>query len=71
VSRKPSMSAAARERAYRRHLRKELERVSALAALRLREAVEAGWIEGRVEDNGEVVIEVEALPPAPTRRSQR
>jgi hypothetical protein len=47
-----------------------MERVSELAARRLREAVETGLLPGRIEADGTIVIEVEAPPPA-TRRSPR
>ena len=57
-----------RERAYRRHLRRELARLSELAEQRLREAVLEGLIAGRIEANGEIIIEIDAPPPA-TRRT--
>ena len=48
------MSAATR--AQRRELRKLMAHVEAVAKQRLREAIEAGLIEGRIEDDGTVVI---------------
>jgi hypothetical protein len=49
------MTPAARLRARRRELRKEMQRIGEIAKQRLREAIEEGWLEGRIED-GEVVI---------------
>jgi hypothetical protein len=71
MSRKPSrvMTPAARARAQRKALRAEMARVAEIAKQRLREAIAEGLIEGRVEDNGEVVIDVE--PPSTTRRRPR
>jgi DNA-binding HxlR family transcriptional regulator len=48
---------SARERARRRELRKEMDRIAAIAAQRLRELVEEGLLQGRVEPDGTVVIE--------------
>ena len=53
------MSAAARTRAERRELRHLMARVSQVAKQRLREAVEEGWLEGRVEEDGTIVIETD------------
>jgi hypothetical protein len=61
MSRARVMTPAARARAYRRELRAEMARVSELAARRLREAVEAGLIEGHIEEDGTIVIEVPPL----------
>jgi hypothetical protein len=68
MSRKPSrvMTPAARLRAQRRELRKEMARVSELAAQCLRDAIAEGLLEGRVEEDGTIVIEG---PPTATRRS--
>jgi hypothetical protein len=61
------MTPAARERAYRRHLRKEMQRLTELAKQRLREAVLEGLVAGRVEEDGTIVLEDTAGSP-PTRR---
>src|SRR6266404_7173855 len=50
------MSAVARTRAQRRELRKEMARIGEIAKQRLREAIEEGLLEGRIEDDGEIVI---------------
>jgi hypothetical protein len=62
------MSAAARTRAERRELRQLMARVSQVAKQRLREAVEEGWLEGRVEEDGTIVVVDDA--PVPTRRTR-
>ena len=56
MSRKPIMSATARLRARRRELRKEMARIGEIAKQRLREAIEEGWLDGRIEEDGEIVI---------------
>jgi hypothetical protein len=61
------MSPAARERAYRRHLRAEMERVSQIAKQRLREAIAEGLIEGRIE-GGEIIVEVTDPPAANSKQ---
>jgi hypothetical protein len=59
MSRRPVKSALARVRAERRELRKLMARVSEIAKERLREAIEEGLIEGRIEEDGEIVIIVD------------
>jgi hypothetical protein len=53
------MSAAARTRAERRELRQLMARVSQVAEQRLREAIAEGLLEGRVEEDGTIVIETD------------
>jgi hypothetical protein len=62
------MSAAARTRAERRELRQLMARVSQVAKQRLREAVEEGWLEGRVEEDGTIVIVDDPLAPSRRRK---
>ena len=68
MSRRSVMTPAARTRAQRRALRKEMERVAEFAKRRLREAIEEGLIAGRIEEDGEVILDDTAAPPPPRRR---
>jgi hypothetical protein len=61
------MSPLARTRAERRALREQMARIAEITQRHLREAVEEGLIEGRVEPDGEIVLEVDAFAPAPRR----
>jgi hypothetical protein len=64
---RPRNTALARTRAERRELRQLMARVSQVAKQRLREAIAEGLIDGRVEDDGTIVVVDDA--PAPSRRS--
>jgi len=63
VSRARVMSALARTRAERRELRQLMAHVAAVAEQRLRDAIAEGLLEGRVEEDGTIVIEAEAVGP--------
>jgi hypothetical protein len=67
MSRRKVMSALARVRQERRELRQLMARVREIAKQRLRQAIEEGLIDGRIEDDGEIVVVDD--PPAPPRRS--
>jgi hypothetical protein len=45
-----------------------MERVAEFAKRRLREAIEEGLIAGRIEEDGEVILDDTAAPPPPRRR---
>ena len=66
MSRRPVMSTLAQTRARNRALRAEMARVAELVERKTREAILEGLLEGRIEDDGEIVIEG---PPTATRRS--
>ena len=65
---RPRNTALARTRAERRELRQLMARVSQVAKQRLREAVEEGWLEGRVEEDGTIVIVDDPLAPSRRRK---
>jgi hypothetical protein len=68
MSRRKVMTALARTRQERRELRKLMAHVAAVAGQRLRQAVEEGLIEGRIEDDGTIVIVDDSLAPSRRRK---
>jgi hypothetical protein len=68
MSRRKVMTALARTRQERRELRKLMAHVAAVAEQRLRQAVEEGLIEGRIEDDGTIVIVDDSLAPSRRRK---
>jgi hypothetical protein len=56
MTRRPSMSPLAMVRAERRKLRKLMADVTQKAEQHLREMIAEGLLEGRVEEDGEIVI---------------
>jgi hypothetical protein len=73
MSRKLSkvMSPLARTRAERRALRAEMARIAEFAKQKMREAVLEGLIAGRIEEDGEIVLDDTAGLLAPMRTKRK